>query len=129
MTLDINLISTTIGSGTIFITNPTTYQKTNWEITIIPQNFVITETRNLNFKINDDNSVTIRPKEWKINIESNSRIISNFYYTGSDNLEYTVKNIKSHNVKVKEGIKITIENNTNRDIIIESGKTFTFSIT
>ena len=126
MDLNINLISTSAGSGTIFISNPTNVQKTNWKIKITPQNFIITEMRNLNF-ITNNNSVTIRPKEWKINIESNSRIISNFYYTGSDNLEYSVKTIKSDNIPIEKGIKITIENNTDKDIIIKPGKSFSFT--
>ena len=128
MDLNINLISTSAGSGTIFISNPTNVQKTNWKIKITPQNFIITEMRNLNF-ITNNNSVTIRPKEWKINIESNSRIISNFYYTGSDNLQYVVENIESDDVVVEKGIKITIENNTEKDILIKSGSNYTFSIT
>jgi len=128
MDLTIDLISTSIGSGTIFISNPTKEQKTNWTVTLIPINFIITETRNLNFKTNSDNSVTITPKEWKINIESNSRIISNFYYTGSDELEYYVKNIESLDIETESGIKITIENNTKNDILIKPGKTFSFII-
>ena len=129
MNLTIDLISTSVGSGTIFISNPTEGQKTNWKIILIPKNFTITEMRNLNFSTNNkDNSVTIRPKEWKINIESNSRIISNFYYTGSDNLEYSIKNIESLDVESEPGIKITIQNNTKKDILIKPGKTFSFTI-
>ena len=128
MNLTIDLISTSSGSGTIFISNPTTEQKTNWKIILIPKNFIITEMRNLNFTTNEDNSITISPKEWKINIESNSRIISNFYYTGSDKLEYYVKNIESLDVEPETGIKITIQNNTKKDIVIKPGKIFTFTI-
>lgn len=122
--LTINLISKD-GVGTLVVANPTNFQKTNWEIIFTPKNFTITEMNNLNFEYNIDNSITITPKVWKINIESNSEVISNFYFTGSDNFEYTIQSIKSSDI-IDKNIRMTIDNNTDNAIVIEPGKSFTF---
>lgn len=128
MSLNIELISISPGVGNIIISNSTNYTKTDWEITIITENFIINKMNCLNFIKNDDNSYTITPKEWKINIESNASLTSTFSYTGSNTLNYNIKHIKSKNLNDIGNIEIKIVNNTDNDILIKSGESYTFTI-
>lgn len=128
--LNIKLIKITDTMGEIIINNHSNISISNWEFELICKNFKINSIVQLNYSYNQK-SYFITPKEWKINIESNSRITSKFEYSKFPNIsdfeyEYDIIDIKYTTLN-NPGIEITIQNNTDTDIIIKPGETYTFS--
>ena len=136
MSLTLHLFKNNKDTGTIIITNTSPITITNWSLDLIPENFRVIHFDNINYeRIN--NKIRITPKEWKINLESNTQIVSNFTYesilnNNSEKLNYTLTNIiyeplKNIDEKPK-GIIITIENNTRDEIIIKPGGSYKFTV-
>ena len=132
--LDINLISTN-NKGTLIISNLEDITKTNWEIKIKLNNFQITSMSNVNFSQDehDLSILIITPKEWKINIESKSQIVSNFLYSGLSTFDYEILDVKAtriepDTVECNNKIRIIFENNTDKEIVIKPGEKYCFSV-
>ena len=149
MTLNIELISqnskSDIGNyiGTIIISNTSNITLTDWEIYLELINFNIINIDNLNLEksISDGKKIIISPKEWKIHIEGNSQIISNFTYSGNHIFDYKIQDIVSQSLQEDinnevsppmptyntKTVNITVENNTDKVIIIKPGEKYTFT--
>ena len=135
MTLQVDLIYRENHKGNFLLKNLTDIKYTDWEITLFCNNFNITHMTNVNFSYNNVTKIyTITPKAWKINIEPSSEIESDFLFSGIvERLDYEILNINFKAITKKEnnnnkGISITIENNTDREIIIKPGEKYTFTI-
>jgi hypothetical protein len=129
MSLTIHLISKDSKIGTLSISNNSNITKTNWEIELKLKNFEIIDMDNLNF-IKDEDIYKITPKEWKINIEGNTEIVSDFTYTGSNNFDYDIININDFTTFIPQnkGIEISVYNNTDEPIIINPGESYVFKV-
>lgn len=126
MSLSIKLISTNLNQGVIIISNNSDTAITDWKIKIKPHNFNFMHMTNLDFYEKKDYCVIV-PKEWKIHIEDNSKIVSEFTYTGSSNLNFDFLDHTFSKIESKK-IQITVTNNSDKDIIIKSGEKHTFLI-
>ena len=132
--LDIKLLSNN-NQGTFIISNLDDTTKTNWEIKIKLNNFQITSMNRVNYSQDkrDLSIFTITPKEWKINIEGKSQLVSNFEYFGATSFDYKVLDVKCNNANLHQNqqdskIKITFENNTKQDIVIKPGEKYIFNV-
>lgn len=126
MNLSIKLISTSYNTGIIIIANKTTHTLTNWNIILKCKNFEIVSTNSVNIT-ETDGCIKIMPKEWKINIEEDMKIVSEFEFKGSKDFDYEIMSVNSEEIG-RNRVEITIMNNTEEEIVIKPGEKHTFSI-
>ena len=128
MSLSIKLISTSDNTGVIIIGNKMTTTLTNWYIKIKPENFDIVSADNIEI-LSENGIYKIMPKAWKINIEEDTKIISDFVCNKKNNqdLEYKIVDIHSEPTENKK-VEILVVNNTEEAIVIQPGETYKFLV-